>query len=369
MKTKKLSLLPIVAGLTFATSLAFGAYTNDITLNVTTNAGTIPSNTLQSNVIDAGISEMAGDVVVNYSYNGISEYRVATFANDFTFFGTVDVNRTVPASGTPGGNMIIENGKTVTFKDVFTLSGGGHRFHFGSAADSTYSGRSTVVFEKGFVFKGSDQIRLSACDVIFKADTTLNNTTHSYDGASVTADGCTLTLNDLYVRKSQYKRDGENLCSMSFFATNGGTVRVKEFGVRPGDIQSGIPYNAYMYFGFGSDKAETIILEGTKSGKTFTDIVVTSQQYIVIEGMGKEDSLLSLTDLTLATLEDRVKFNDGTKIVSFKDLVVDGTILVDTTTNSGYYTYTMAIPEPSTYAMILGVLAIAFAFMRRQPRK
>ena len=73
-----------------------------------------------------------------------------------------------------------------------------------------------------------------------------------------------------------------------------------------------------------------------------------------------------MTDLTLATLEDRVKFNDGTKIVSFKDLVADGTILVDTTTNSGYYTYTLAIPEPSTYAMIFGAIALGFVAYRRR---
>ena len=76
--------------------------------------------------------------------------------------------------------------------------------------------------------------------------------------------------------------------------------------------------------------------------------------------------LIEDTFVSLATLEDRVKFNDGTKIVSFKDLVADGTILVDTTKNSGYYTYTMTIPEPSTYAMIFGAIALGFVAYRRR---
>jgi|GEM_PF-6804244 len=58
---------------------------------------------------------------------------------------------------------------------------------------------------------------------------------------------------------------------------------------------------------------------------------------------------------------NRITFmHDGVEIVAGKDYE----LIADTASGMGYWFN--AIPEPSTYAMVLGGLAIAFAFMRRR---
>ena len=77
------------------------------------------------------------------------------------------------------------------------------------------------------------------------------------------------------------------------------------------------------------------------------------------------DTIVTHESLTSDVFKDMVLVENNGIVSSFKTLVNEGKIDVSTTANEGFYTYTM-IPEPATYAGILGALAIAFAFMRRR---
>ena len=56
-------------------------------------------------------------------------------------------------------------------------------------------------------------------------------------------------------------------------------------------------------------------------------------------------------------------FMNGETIAS---LVANGILIDDITMNKDFHTYYLAIPEPSTYAMIFGAIALGFVAYRRR---
>ncbi len=366
---KKSILLPLFAISALASS-AFAAadYTSNFDMTVSSNGSTTPKD-FQTAVLDAGYTSMSGTLTVTSTVTAWSEFKIGQFS-DFTFNNVATFKRTSSGSQSVA-LMYVDVNKTLTFKEVVNVFGSGQRLFVGTVlSGANYIGHANAIFEKGINFTSNingigngDQLLLFACHATFLADTTLTGTTHSEHGSSWIADGCKLTINDTYLRRTEYKRDGVNLCTVSVVAKNGATVNIKDFGTAANIVKG-----AYMYFDFvGNTSAEKIIIGGptaATNANSFAYLINSCEQKVVFTGMGTNDTLLSTVDLT--SFGDNVLFDNGINIVSFKDLVDNGTILVDTTTNNGYYTYTNTIPEPAEYAGILGALAIAFAFMRRR---
>ncbi len=303
------------------------------------------------------------DIVKNYdsvSTNPITlqyslhEKKVATFSKDFTFNSTIYLDSRKEYGTGSAVILYSENGSKLTFncdaaKATSSLSG----VKFGLMG--TTSKHIEAVFTQNF----TQEIWLKYANITFKSanGAALNASSyiHLNYNCVITADNTDLTIGTAYTRyKSDVQSDGR--AYVATFVAKNADITINNFYVNGGNATAG----SFMKIVYGTDKAEAFKVIGAFSALTDT----TDPQNFILEDMGMNDTFSSKNDLCSDTYKDRIFVEYQNKEYHLYELVEDD--VIKASTEGGFYTYTMTIPEPATYAGILGALAIAFAFMRRR---
>ncbi len=294
---------------------------------------------------------------ITFTHN-VKEKVLLTLDHDFEFVSKLNWQCTATGASMFHMFMDVKNGATVTFNDVAIskarLITRGESTNFAKAIFN-----KNAAYEKAFYYT-----HVTAG----KNCTSFGSYTHFYNGSTLTSDH-DFSLARIYLRITSFteKFNGKDIkVAGKIFVTNGATFTIGMFDGNNGSASK----NAYFFFGFGDEHtAETFKFTSTGSTYTISNTIKVRGDTVVFQDFCFGDTLITRENLLVDdTIKDSLLVEQDGVVSTFKSLVDAGLINVDTTANEGFYTYTM-IPEPSTYAGILGALAIAFAFMRRQPRK
>ena len=279
------------------------------------------------------------------TFNLPSEQDAVNFTSDFTFESIVAFTGATT-------RIKSEAGTTLTFNTVDIKNG---------AKFALFTG-GTTIFKSGD-FSGTNDIYLQSpvqTTLILDGASLKNGHTHFYNGVKILAKK-DAQINLLYFRASNVKN--------SFERTVGGTVAAAGCTLTVGDMARN-PGNGFLnadfYFEFASEGADEIIYKNTD---LYTEIMTGAQSQLILKDFGFGDTLQVKESLTDAKFTDKLFVETGAddSLVrkTFAELFNAGMIKEDTTTNAGFYTYTV-IPEPAEYAVIFGVLALGLVFYRRR---
>ena len=318
-------------------------------------AGEVFTSELSSSITSTG-GMQGGQMTFQFS----STKTVATITSDFVFENHVYLENTTTDTASTNENMYhatfyINEGAELTFNQVTFDAPIKTRF----GLYSTSGERGSVVFNEavtitGGVSKGSAEYWLKNVDVTVSSSKGSNymGLSHILDGTTITAKNTTFTIGNIYLRTSTKKTESGTKDAGKIIAENSKVI-VSGLG-------NANKITADFEFNFATDAKEEFDFNIKLSSWTANANTIS----VYFTNMGADDRIYSIEKLeTLSNL----KINGAT----ISSLIEAGLISVETVMKDGVasdYIYTY-IPEPATYAGILGALAIAFAFMRRQPRK
>ena len=386
-KTITTSLFVAAASLSFAdawTSTLVGGgdsyYTLDSAANLNYVAGSASNPATLT--ITTGTNGYKGiDGVINWSFSCKNssgsvasgrDYNAFTTATNFEFKGTVNMgfDSFVDSKRNDGWNSntiaryTAQNGSTVKFADLRSTHNvynssqmyllGTGATSFGNFEIATSKSNLNQFGQMGFVLQYSN---------LTFSDSAYSSMIHFYYNS-------TLTLNGNSKLTSLYARNVADLKS-GVVHMNGYSLGVAQQMT----TNSGITTENYMAFDFGKNSdAQYLAIDKWERKK--------ASDYILIQNMGSNDTLLVMAYGESGSQPNKVSFQleddlsdfiffegRGEKGVDYdviRSLEKTTITLVDGSTITGYTYY--AIPEPSTYAAIFGVLALGFAFYRRKTR-
>ncbi len=338
-----------IATLTALTSSAFAEYY--------TAGGTITADFTKSPAVNdfanvlanyEGISTNA--LTFEWSGKEWNEHTVGTIKNDYT----IDADLTLKALSANCNNpvILISANKTLTVNGTITpdTSLQNVRVYFKSEVTELSNSRAKVEINKALDYSKGGEMCLNAVDITFQADTQVGSYTHFYNAPQFKVKNANVTMAKLYMRASSVKKD-DKAYSGSISVDNA-TITINNI-----DFNGTATKNASFDFNFvDASKAETIKV----NDNTLATMVNDTWNYnVYFDGFGIGDKIITKTDLDAYSKF----FMDGETIAS---LVANGTLIDDTTMNKDFHTYYLAIPEPSTYAMIFGAIALGFVAYRRR---
>ncbi len=278
---------------------------------------------------------------------------------NFTFAGPVKLETTSNYTG-----IYIRNGASLKFTNGFTSSttkAGQQRITITSTFSNTTTGTGTMT--RGYVeitsktgslydsasLSTDSQLILGATDLTLKAATGVNEVNIGY---------FQLFLDSNLILETNVK------CSqlaprtpLDLVSRKAGTIKLQGHKFH---ITNAIWFNpdqnytSDLYVDMAGDSTSTFVVD---KGLSFNGNRGTKDDFTVyFTNVGLEDKILfdaKLNDNSLSMLN--INGKEGSDIL-MKEVQFD---------SKTYYQY-YVIPEPATYAGILGALAIAFAFMRRR---
>ena len=292
----------------------------------------------------------------------------AKITKDFTF----DSGLTWTTTATTGNsNFYIElaDGKKVTINKTFQFNSnknaGDDRIWFGKSFTDTNSGNVVINAELVknstrtlyiFAFRHyiTANAKINAFLMMFNAPTFHTTVAQSL---GVTWRGTTVVNNSLLPKDFVVDTSKSGVRNQGKIVVDGTTFEATSMGFNRNDESDQANYQHVFSVEFAqADKAESFKNKGFSS--LFKDAYFDG---VFFEKMDLNDKIYSTVDLTASTYEGGI-FVNGVKL---SELLENGAIATSKDATYGYI-YTMTIPEPATYAGILGALAIAFAFMRRR---
>ncbi len=350
-KKSLILLLSVASAFAFATTPNYyDASTNTSTFSQTTSSNTDPIlDDSLTNTYD-GIDKAA--ITVS---GGMAQYQSATvgnFSKDFTFNSGITLNNTGDYDGS--FYFRITNDSTLTFKSSMGFSGSKLIHYRFLSVDA--NNRGNVVIDTnvstGDVWK--TQMWFEGVDVNYNGtdnDGTFGYT-HFSTGATLTA---TKNLEISHLALRSLGKDIEGNDTYGSLIIDKATVTIGSFIINNLNVSGG----DYRVEFANANSAEALVIKGVNSVTKFND------QEIALDfiDFGKDDKIYSAVDLTT--------FNDITvNGTALSTLLTDGTIDVDTGSYddvSYNYVYSLVtVPEPSTYALIFGALALSFVAYRRR---
>ncbi len=354
-KKSLILLLSIATTFAFATTPNYyDASTNQSTFSQTTSSKSDPilddSLTSTYDGIDKAAITVSG---------GMALYQSATvgnFSKDFTFNSGITLNNT----GDYGGSFYfrITNDSTLTFKSSMGFSGS-MLIHYRFLSEDA-NNRGNVVIDTnvstGDVWK--TQMWFDGVDVTYNG--TDNDGTFGYTHFSA---GATLTvtknLEISHLALRSLGKDIEGNDTYGSLIIDKATVTIGSFAINNKVNNVPVVGGDYRVEFANANSAEALVIKGVNSVAQFND------QNIALEfiDFGKDDKIYSAVDLTT--------FNDVTVDgIALSTLLANGTIDVDTGSyddvNYQYVYSLVSVPEPSTYALIFGAVALGFVAYRRR---
>ena len=171
----------------------------------------------------------------------------------------------------------------------------------------------------------------------------------------------------------------ETIKARKIIITQGGTLKLDSENVivKTGYIKDGKADVSHLASCFdnttlvlGANQAFGVLDIATATGldKTVLTIIFNGNKlsFDAVSGTDTKDYQLNFEEFTSGNF---VYTGDDTSVFDLGKILVNGKYTADQLSwagSAGNWSLTYNIPEPSTYAAILGGLAVAFAFMRRR---
>ena len=294
----------------------------------------------------------------------------ANITKDFTF----DSGLTWTTTATAGSSNLFINlseGKTLTINKTFQFNSSktvaDDRIWFGSF-DDTNTGK--VVINAELVKNSTQTLYIFAFRHHIQANAKINANLMMFNAATfqttveqslgITWRGSKVAYDASLPKDFVVDTSKSGVRNQGKIVVDGTTFEATSMGFNRNDESDQANYQHVFSVEFAqADKAESFKNKGFSS--LFKDAYFDG---VFFEKMDLNDKIYSTVDLTASTYEGGI-FVNGVKL---SELLENGAIATSKDATYGYI-YTMTIPEPAEWAGILGALAIAFAFMRRQPRK
>ncbi len=354
-------IIPLVI---FATGLAVPASAQS-TPNYLTLTG--ENNTFISTIPESTITSYDGFTGESCDFMFGATITGANITKDFTF----DSGLTWTTTATAGNSNLYINlseGKTLTINKTFQFNSsktvGDDRIWFGSFND-TNTGK--VVINAELVKNSTRTLYLFAFRHHIQANANINANLMMFNAATfqttveqslgITWRGSKVAYDASLPKDFVVDSAKKGVRNDGTLIIDGTTLNVSSMGFNRPDEADYQEYQHIFSVVFAqSSKAESFKNKGFSS--LFKDAYFDG---VFFEKMGLNDKIYSTVDLTASTYEGGI-FVNGVKL---SELLENEVITTSKDATYGYI-YTMTIPEPATYAGILGALAIAFAFMRRR---
>ena len=389
MKTKLISSI-ILATAVAGSAFAEGNY-YELTSSNNVFTGTIPSNILSNYNGVTGepfvfeVSTLPADYATNSKSRTLS-FTVGKFTSDFTFDSGIKFQTpsTYVTDMTLNPKFFVNNGATITVNDTITYN---VRSKTRFWIDNDAGAYGTVVINAPVTRidknDGAKNTALANCELfVNRGHVVLNATTDFgytslYGGCSITVrENSTATTFAIRAARSNtlYTKDlptaiKEAIAGKKGIRENGSLIldganyEVKSASLNSfGDEKDCADYAHIFTLKYSqANVAESLMVKGFNVFLTDASNGSKGMDAFIVEDMDYLDTICTNTNLAANTYASKIYING----VCLSDLIADGTVVVST--QSGDYTnvYTY-IPEPSTYAMIFGAIALGFVAYRRR---
>ncbi len=326
----------------------------------------VPTNgeSLSDKLLVTGVGTMTGGELT--FMNATSATDIAEIKDDYTFSNKVNVS----ASGSTNplwATIKVSQGKTVEFADFNTskmvmTSRAGVKFVSTATSDQTkyanvwLNSSDTNVFQKKSTQNGGYEVWLNYVNFHSEVSAATKYAyVHMERGANFICENdtsfATLAVRTPYNPSSTH--DASNAFSGSL-QLNGHDATVDQLFYNPSNAEACTDF--FIDFGQNST-AQTLTIGKIEESVGYND---WDLDRLVITNFGVGDEILIKQNLT----------TDGNKKI-FDILSINGLSGIDNIDvnllENGYYSYSVAVvPEPSTYALIFGALALGFVAYRRR---
>ena len=338
---------------------------------------TTDNNKYTATIPDATLSTYTGFTgeIFDYSYSSGSP-TIGSFTQDFTFDSGINVTSTV--DGNNNFTFDIKNNVVVTVNETLNISAvKSFRLWVGKAWNDSNRGKLVInssvnktgtntplmfILNKEVELNGTSSF--SEFNFFSNGSLKINNNVTAQIGFRSTKQLYVGTISKAF--KVDSSKDGVR--NIGTIILDGTSFTATGYYYNAGD-ETNYGLNTYQHVftvQFAQDKVAEIFnfkdAETLNKDRRFSTLMSSATfDGWLFEGMSKNDTICSDYDLTSEAYASKIFVNDNT----LAELIELGAIEVskDSTYN---YIYTMTIPEPSTYAMIFGALALGFVAYRRR---
>ncbi len=337
---------------------------------------TTDNNKYTATIPDATLSTYTGFTgeVLNFDSTSAAPI-IGTFTQDFTFDSGINV--TVNATGNIAFKFVLRNNATVTLNNGFNITANkSFRLWAGEGYNDNNRGKLIInttitgvtpllfLFNKDVVLNPTTSTAFSEIDFFNNSTLTVTKNVTAQIGIRGTRmlyDGTISKAFNVDTTKKGVRSIGKIILDGTSFSATG------YYQNQSGDEKDLADYQHVFSIQFANENiAESFNINNSESladkPRRFSQFMTVSTfDGWLFENMNKNDTICSAYDLTSEAYASKIFINDNT----LAELIESGAIEVskDSTYN---YIYTMTIPEPSTYAMVLGALALGFVAYRRR---
>ncbi len=352
-KKSLILLLSIATTFAFATTPNYyDASTNPSVLNVSTTSAT---STVLGNITTDYDGTKGNIITLESTPADWKEVYAGNFSKDFTFDnGVIIKNNRTAEKGANSFYFNLSKDAKLTINSYMGYDSGSKTTHYRFKTTDATRGQVEINTNLTLSHNTESQMWLEGVDVVYNGTDATGKFgyTHFSSGATLTATK-DLTISHLALRS--LGKDIEGNDTYGNLIINKATVTIGSFIINNGTVSGG----DYRVEFANANSAEALVIKGVNTLAKFND------QNIALEfiDFGKDDKIYSAVDLTT--------FNNVTvNGTALSTLLADDTINVNAGsydgTNYSYVYSLVAVPEPATYALIFGALALSFVAYRRR---
>lgn len=319
---------------------------------------------------------------VKFSIEQQDNSYIANYTNDFEFKGDLIIENNNKEKWNQSAYFVYSaTGATITLNKISytqtsTSTGYTTRYGFKGVSDNHVN----IIFNQLPTYPANGQFWLDSATATFKVGGSHSTDTYTYSGSILRAENVNLAFGNVRLRggntdgactykgNTQFELGTKKGIRVDVgFAVNGGSLSVNvmhedQLGYYEADRKDYLHVITVSYE--NQAVAESITLKTLNRVFTGSPVQASTGRsgyvdFLDITTMDKGDVFYSELDLTSDAYASKIFINNKNILEYAADelgIVKDG----------NFYAYTMNIPEPSTYAMIFGALALGFVAYRRR---
>ena len=319
---------------------------------------------------------------VKFSIEQQDNSYIANYTKDFEFKGDLIIENNNKGNWNQSAYFVYSaTGATITlnkisYSQTSTSTGYTTRYGFKGLGDNHVN----IIFNQLPTHPANGQFWLDGATATFKVGGTHSTDTFTYSGSILRAENVNLAFGNVRLRGGNadgactYKGDTQFELGTKKgirvdvgFAVNGGSLSVNvmhedQLGYYEADRKDYLHVITVSYE--NQAVAESITLKTLNRVFTGSPVLASTGRsgyvdFLDITTMDKGDVFYSELDLTSDAYASKIFINN-------KNILEYAAEELDIVKDGNFYAYTMNIPEPSTYAMIFGALALGFVAYRRR---